>query len=76
MPWVDPEEVDRALAQRRLRLARANIRPARCCLVGCLLPIPSGKGRHLVIDGVSRGIVCVNHQWAILETARTGKDEL
>ena len=76
MPWLDPEELDRALAQRKVKIGRANIRPGRCCLAGCLLPIPSGKGNHLWIDGHDRGLVCVNHHWAICETARTGKEEL
>lgn len=76
MPWVDPEEIDRALAKRRLKIGRENIRPARCGVKGCLLPIPPGKGNHLYIDGIDRAVICVNHHWAICETARTGKEEL
>lgn len=76
MPAIDPGELDRALAQRNVHLGRANIRPARCCLKGCWLPIPPGKGRHVWLDGHDRGILCVNHQWTTLEAARTGKEEL
>lgn len=77
MSWiVESGEIDRALAQRRIRLTRANVRPGRCRVEGCLLPIPPGKGRHFVIDGIDRGLMCVNHQWAVLQAAEKGKEEL
>lgn len=76
MPAVELGEIDRALAQRRINLGRYNGRAGRCCVWGCWLPIPPGKGRHLWIDGHDRGLVCVNHERQIIQTAHEGKDEL
>lgn len=72
--WL--EEIDRALAQRKIHLGRLNRRMGRCCVWGCALPIPSGRGRHLYVDGIDRGLVCVNHERGIIQTAHEGKAEI
>lgn len=70
------EELDRALAHRKIALGRPNIRLGRCAVWTCRLPVLSGKGRHLYLDGVHRGIVCCNHEWYVLDTAQKGKAEI
>ena len=69
-------EIDRALARRTLSIGRPNVRGGRCALSDCRLPVLPGRGRHLYIDGRDCGVVCCNDEWYILETARTGKEEI
>lgn len=76
--WLHVElgEIDQALAKRTIHLGRPNVRAGRCRVLGCWLPIPSGKGRHLWINSRDRGLICVNHEHYIIQTAHAGKEEL
>jgi hypothetical protein len=76
VPGLELGAIDRALAQRTIRLGRFNRRPGRCVVWACHLFIPFNRGRHLWIDGKWQGLVCLVHEKYILRTAQEGKEEL
>jgi hypothetical protein len=60
---VSDDELDRALAARKVELTRPNARAIRCTRRTCSRLVGPEQARQLWIDGVKRGFLCLNDCW-------------
>lgn len=55
---MKPDELDRAISLRKLKLGRKNRRPIQC--VSCCGLASQGEARKLFIEGHYRGYFCLD----------------
>jgi hypothetical protein len=71
---VTAEELDTALAYRKVRIGKTNVRLVRCCVSHCRCPVAPGNGARLWLDGHLRGTLCPACWKLCIQWATEGKD--
>lgn len=71
---VTAEQLDVALAHRKVRIGRTNVRLVRCAVSHCRCPVAPGQGARLWLDGHLRGTLCPACWKLCIQWVTEGKD--